>query len=209
MSVHRRSLKNRLSYILLIIIVVLALLTAVFFTQLSRHISEISEFESKQAALDVINAAISRELEKLPQSSYIKISETDGRITAIDSDTNGVNILQSSVSRAVNDSLSQLEGKSVSVPIGTLSGMNILTGRGFDVPIRLHMIGAAKTEFKSVFTDAGINQTKYSLYLNVTVEMTAILPARSTDVTVSYDFPISETVIVGELPEIYLTKDKG
>ena len=80
MSVHKRSLKNRLSYILLTFIVVLALLTTVFFAQLSRHISEISEFESKQAALDVINAAINRELEKLPQSSYIKISETDGRI---------------------------------------------------------------------------------------------------------------------------------
>lgn len=73
MSVHKRSLKNRLSYILLTFIVVLALLTTVFFAQLSRHISEISEFESKQAALDVINAAINRELEKLPQSSYIKI----------------------------------------------------------------------------------------------------------------------------------------
>ena len=56
LSVHKRSLKNRLSYILLTFIVVLALLTTVFFAQLSRHISEISEFESKQAALDVINA---------------------------------------------------------------------------------------------------------------------------------------------------------
>lgn len=122
-----------------------------FFAQLSRHISEISEFESKQAALDVINAAISRELEKLPQSSYIKISETDGRITSINSDTNAVNRLQSSVSRAVNESLSQLEGTKLSVPIGTLSGINILTGRGFDIPLRLHQIGAAKTELKKRF----------------------------------------------------------
>ena len=111
MSVHKRSLKNRYFHIYcLTFIVVLALLTTVFFAQLSRHISEISEFESKQAALDVINAAINRELEKLPQSSYIKISETDGRITSINSDTNAVNRLQSSVSRAVNESLSQLEG---------------------------------------------------------------------------------------------------
>ena len=76
MSVHKRSFKNRISYIILAVVIILALLTTVFFAQLSRHISEISEFESKQAALDVINAAISRELEKLPQSSYIKISET-------------------------------------------------------------------------------------------------------------------------------------
>ena len=120
MSVHKRSFKNRISYIILAVVIILALLTTVFFAQLSRHISEISEFESKQAALDVINAAINRELEKLPQSSYIKISETDGRITSINSDTNAVNRLQSSVSRAVNESLSQLEGTKLSVPIGTI-----------------------------------------------------------------------------------------
>ena len=169
MSVHKRSFKNRISYILLAVVIILALLTTVFFAQLSRHISEISEFESKQAALDVINAAISRELEKLPQSSYIKISETDGRITSI----------------------------------------NILTGRGFDIPLRLHQIGAAKTELKSDLTEAGINQTKYSLYLTVTIEMTAILPAHSTDIVVSYDYPVSETVIVGEIPDMYLDKGKG
>ena len=204
MSVHKRSFKNRLSYILLAVVIILALLTTVFFAQLSRHISEISEFESKQAALDVINAAINRELEKLPQSSYIKISETDGRITSINSDTNAVNRLQSSVSRAVNESLSQLEGTKLSV-----SGINILTGRGFDIPLRLHQIGAAKTELKSDLTEAGINQTKYSLYLTVTIEMTAILPAHSTDIVVSYDYPVSETVIVGEIPDMYLDKGKG
>ena len=208
MSVHKRSFKNRISYIILAVVIILALLTTVFFAQLSRHISEISEFESKQAALDVINAAISRELEKLPQSSYI-ISETDGRITSINSDTNAVNRLQSSVSKAVNESLSQLEGTKLSVPIGTLSGTNILTGRGFDIPLRLHQIGAAKTELKSDLTEAGINQTKYSLYLTVTIEMAAILPAHSTDIVVSYDYPVSETVIVGEIPDMYLGKGKG
>ena len=54
LSVHKRSFKNRISYIILAVVIILA--------QLSRHISEISEFESKQAALDVINAAINREL---------------------------------------------------------------------------------------------------------------------------------------------------
>ena len=79
----------------------------------------------------------------------------------------------------------------------------------FDIPLRLHQIGAAKTELKSDLTEAGINQTKYSLYLTVTIEMTAILPAHSTDIVVSYDYPVSETVIVGEIPDMYLDKGKG
>ena len=54
-----------------------------------------------------------------------------------------------------------------------------------------------------------MNQTKYSLYLTVTIEMTAILPAHSTDIVVRYDYPVSETVIVGEIPDMYLSKEKG
>ena len=46
----------------------------------------------------------------------------------------------------------------------------------------------------------------HSLYLTVTIEMTAILPAHSTDIVVSYDYPVSETVIVGEIPDMYLSK---
>ena len=68
MSVHKRSFKNRISYIILAVVIILALLTTVFFAQLSRHISEISEFESKQAALDVINAAITESLKNCPRA---------------------------------------------------------------------------------------------------------------------------------------------
>ena len=39
--------------------------------------------------------------------------------------------------------------------------------------------------------------------------MTAILPAHSTDIVVSYDYPVSETVIVGEIPDMYLDKGKA
>ena len=92
MNVHKRSFQEQNSYIMHWLFV------DGIFAQLSRHISEISEFESKQAALDVIVRPQSRGLKKLPQSSYIKISETDGRITSINSDTNAVNRLQSGVS---------------------------------------------------------------------------------------------------------------
>lgn len=205
MSVHRRSFKNKLSYIILVVIALLALLTAVFFTQLSRHISEISEFESRQQALDVINNAVNSELSGNNMCGVIEITKDEsGRITAINSDTEQVNRLQNRLSEAVNESLSRLEGKEISVPIGTLSGINILTGRGADIPLRLHQIGAAKTELRSEMTDAGINQTKYRLFVTVTVEMTAILPAHSTDIAISSDYLIAETVIVGDIPKMYL-----
>lgn len=207
MSVHKRSVKNRLSYGILGLVAVIGILTAVFFAQLSRHINEISEFKGRETALDVINRAVSEQLELQSGQEYITICRDEsGNISSVDSNTAAVNELNNKVSTAVNESLGKLESKDIKVPIGTLSGITFLTGRGADIPLRLHQIGAAKTELKSEFEDAGINQTRYRLYLTVTVELTAILPTHSTDISVTYDYMVSETIIVGKIPNMYLTK---
>ena len=207
MSVHKRSLKNRLSYGILGLIVVIGILTAVFFAQLSRHINEISEFKGRETALDVINQAVGEQIEHQSGQVYVTICrDEDGNISSIDSNAAAVNELNNKISASVNESLGNLENKEIKVPIGTLSGITFLTGRGVDIPLRLHQIGAAKTKIKSEFEDAGINQTRYRLYLTVTVELTAILPAHSTDISVTYDYMVSETIIVGKIPDMYLAK---
>ena len=40
-------------------------------------------------------------------------------------------------------------------------------------------------------------------------ELIAKFNAENPDIVVSYDYPVSETVIVGEIPDMYLDKGKG
>ena len=69
--------------------------------------------------------------------------------------------------------------------------------------MELYQVGSVDTEFKSEFISAGINQTKYKVYLTVKLEVSAILPASSTDIMIDEDYLISETIIVGDMPDIY------
>ena len=207
MSVHKSSVKCKLSYILLSLILTAVFGIWIFFGQLSRHINEISEFEGKKAANDLISRTVDKVLKDNCSDNLAEIkTDENGRITSIGANSSAVNKILNDITTGVNDDLKNFESEQIKVPLGTLSGINYFTGRGFNVTLRLHQIGAVKTELKSEFVSAGINQTKYRLYGRVTVEMSAILPAHSTDITVSSDYLISETVIVGEIPKMYLSK---
>jgi sporulation protein YunB len=92
----------------------------------------------------------------------------------------------------------------MSVPLGTLTGITYLSGRGPEVKIKLHQIGAVDAQIVSKFESAGINQTKHSLKIEVKVELSAILPGHSTDVTVEDEYLVGETVIVGQIPQACL-----
>ena len=175
--------------------------------QLSNHINEISEFEGKKTANEVINQAVKQQLNEDKHDSYISIDRNDdGQILSINVNSDLANQIQNNVCTSINRSLKDLDNEEIKVPIGTLSGITFLTGRGADLSIKLHQIGAVKTELKSKFESVGINQTKFKLYLEVAVEMSAILPTNSTDIELNNEYLISETIILGEVPKIYLTK---
>ena len=82
------------------------------------------------------------------------------------------------------------------------------SGRGPEISLKLHQVGAVDTEIHSEFISEGINQTKHRISVLVTVEISAILPLHSTDIKISDEFLVSETVIVGEIPNVYLDNQK-
>ena len=55
--------------------------------------------------------------------------------------------------------LDALDLKEISIPIGTFTGLALLTGLGPDVTISVMPIGSALCDFVSYFIAAGINQT--------------------------------------------------
>ncbi|MBQ2581918.1 MAG: sporulation protein YunB, partial [Ruminococcus sp.] len=91
------------------------------------------------------------------------------------------------------------------VPIGTLSGITFLAGRGFDLELKLHQLGSVSTRIRSEFDDCGINQSRYRVYINISVELSAVLPIRTTEITVESQYLLAEKVIVGDVPDAYFS----
>ena len=124
-------------------------------------------------------------------------------VTALRTDSILANRLKVDAARAVYDALQVLEDNSLSVPLGNVILPAFLTGCGPELKIGMVGLGYADADFLSAFTSAGINQTRHQVILevNAEVKLMSLLGTRTVDVNSS--LAVSDTVIVGNIPEQY------
>ncbi|MBR7009109.1 MAG: sporulation protein YunB [Ruminococcus sp.] len=206
MSAYRASKKNKVIYILFIIVLTIIALIGVFCYQLSLHIDEMSQCESKMLATEIINQAAKEALKTTGADDLIKEKlDEKGNVVSLSLDAAATNRINTLVSEAVTNRLKIAEDEGFKVPIGTLSGITFLNGRGFDLELKLHQLGSVSTRIVSEFESCGINQSKYKVILEIQVELSAVLPVKTTDISVDFQYLIGERIIVGKVPDNYFS----
>lgn len=126
-----------------------------------------------------------------------------GQVTAVTANAAVVNRLKSDLSLQILNRLSEAGDAGFSVPAGSLTGSVVLSGLGPAVRFRFVPYGSVAVDFRSTFTQAGINQTRQEVYLDVQTRVSAILPGFPADATVSTSVLVAQTLIVGSVPESY------
>ncbi|MBQ8107334.1 MAG: sporulation protein YunB, partial [Ruminococcus sp.] len=134
---------------------------------------------------------------------YFLQRDDSGRITSAQLDPAAANKLKSCLEKNISLELEKLGEEGIDIPIGTLTGINYLSGKGGGVNIGIAQIGSASSELNSVFESAGINQTRLRLSVTVTVTISAILPTGSTKIRMKEEYLLCDSLIVGEVPEKY------
>ena len=131
--------------------------------------------------------------------------ETDheGRVSAVKSNMAEFNRLQSAILAEILERLSEVDTRELSIPVGSLTGSPLLSGRGPAIRVRMQSVGAPSARFENAFSAAGINQTRHQINLAVDVSVAILLPGFTTGTRVSGLFTVAETVIVGTVPENY------
>lgn len=130
--------------------------------------------------------------------------DNNGNIVTISSNSATINMLALELTDKAQSALSKMGATGINIPIGSFSGMPIFTGRGPAVNIKMLPIGTIYCKFESTFTSAGINQTNHRIYLKVHSSVSVILPTANQTIKTETQLMISESIIVGEIPETYL-----
>lgn len=130
--------------------------------------------------------------------------DADGKITAMTTNVSAVNRLKSEIVTMTAEYVSAMNPKDFSIPVGSLIGIAYLSGKGFEIPIKALSVGTVTAEFRQQFMDAGINQTRHQLLIDVSVPVDVVLSGRVWTDTINAQVLIAETVIVGNVPETYL-----
>ena len=128
----------------------------------------------------------------------------NGRITALTSNMAALNDLRSGILSDASAAVDQIDTQSLAIPVGNLTGINFLSGRGFGLPVEVMTAGFAHAAFHSQFSDAGINQTRHQILLELTVEVDILLPGGDLSTQISAQVPVAETIIVGTVPDTYM-----
>ena len=126
----------------------------------------------------------------------------DGSVASVETNTPRLAKLSGDVVGDVTDALTH-ERMTVRIPLGSLSGSALLSGKGPDVRVKLAVSQKITCAVRGDFTESGINQTLHRVFLRVTVEVCALLPGAVQTFSVPTDICVAETVIIGKVPEAY------
>lgn len=164
---------------------------------------DIAEIVMRSEAIKVINEETMRVYEEnFNYDDIVKIEkDSDGNITMIRSDTIKQNKLTAEVVLACNERLQNLGEIGTKVPMGYITNNVFFYRVGPKIEVKMEQIGNINTSYDSVFESAGINQVRHKIYLDIDVKMRLIVPLASKDIELSSEIPVSETIIVGKIPD--------
>ena len=199
---------------IIIIAAVIAILSTVFLavadSALKPALNALAEARVRYYAVDIMNRAIKEVTSHTDVKSVVEIlTNDDGSIRLVQTDSAVMNRLSTQVSELAQEMLQELKNINVSIPMGSLVSNGLLSGKGPDIHITMIPAGSVNTDFSTEFENAGINQTRHRVYLKVSAEVQIIAPLSGGSIEVSTVVPITEMIIVGEVPNTYIHVDKA
>ncbi|MBQ7792088.1 MAG: sporulation protein YunB [Clostridia bacterium] len=128
----------------------------------------------------------------------------DGQIAAVLPDVAKMNQLKARLALHITEKLQRSDCTAISIPLGALSGVDFLASYGPRLQVNMLPYGRAWVDIESRFSDAGINQTRHQMLATVQVEVSLLMPdSRSCNAQIRATVPMSETVVVGSVPNSY------
>lgn len=127
----------------------------------------------------------------------------DGSVVSLETNTSAISLLAAEIADASVTELSQSDTLTVEIPIGSLSGGALLSGRGPRISIPIAISPKITCEIENEFYESGINQTLHRIIAEIEVETYALLPLSHRKIRVETEYCIAETIIVGKVPDAY------
>ena len=207
-SYYRRRLARLRLARLLVLTLVAGALTALLLAawQMKPLLTSLATTRVSNAVTQVVTQAVNEAIAsgELGYENLVYFEkDNDGKITAVRSNMEAFNLLQSHILQTVLERIDQVSARDLSIPIGSLTGSALLAGRGPRITVRMESVGSSEASFRNAFTSAGINQTKHQIILTIDVYVSILLPGFTTATKVSNSFIVAETVIVGSVPDSY------
>lgn len=167
-----------------------------------QHSTNLVQYTATRAINDAVQDKIYKNRAEY-ESLVVLERDNESRVTALKTDTISINRIKTEIVNTLYDKVNTLESTSLNIPIGTLLAPDYFGGMGPKLHIGMSGLGLADAEFISAFTQAGINQTRHNIILEVHAKVNVLTLFGHCTTTITSRFNVTDTVIVGTVPEQY------
>ena len=164
-----------------------------------------AEHYARRSASETISAEVSDYLDdnRFTYTDFAAVLyDESGRVVSVEAIPYKINKVQSELTLRINKRFRELDSEVTHIPIGTLSGNYLLSGKGPGLKLRICPAEEVTVRLESEFTSAGMNQTTHRISAIITAEVSSSMPIYSFSTKVEFEFLIAETVIIGEVPAL-------
>lgn len=179
-------------------------------TRINPLTKELAQAKISDAASNVINRAVNQQIQQgdIRYEDMVELQrDNSGAITALTTNMQEMNRLKTQLLEILDDDIYSIEDDEISIPVGNLTGIQLLSGRGPSIPVKIVAVSSSDATFQGEFTDAGINQTIHRIMMEVSLDLIVLLPSGTVTDRVSSQVCVAETVLLGPVPETYAYLD--
>ena len=186
-----------------------------FLAAASLYLKDVSTAIAVSDASDAVTVSINNAIADIMRDGdysadyFVTFEKSEaGEITAISSNMARINALSAKIlDRIVGATDTHM--LTVNIPVGNLTGVSLLMGRGPKVPVKIITMTSSRVEFNNSIVTAGINQTKHQINLEVIVDIDILVPWGTESTQVITEVLIADTIVVGRVPDTYLSMESG
>lgn len=153
-----------------------------------------------QAANNMINSCVNEVVAKEFENYSINSFYIENGNTFI-SDVTSINTVKANIISKLQKELG--DSDIVKIPIGSASGLYLLNGLGFKIPVRITPSNIITADFENTFESAGINFVRHTIYIRVSVDVNYRGFIMNETETIVTRIPVIENITSGEVPQYY------
>lgn len=172
-------------------------------------LKSISEATMRSITTVAVNDAIYYTLsDQLRYEDLVSVGrDGEGNISSISANSFQINRIARDTAYMSQQNLKKMSEDGIEVPLGAFTGVEAWAGFGPRLNMKIIPISNVECRFVSGFENAGINQTKHSVYLEIVADISIIMPSGTSNFASMTEVLICESVLIGKVPETYLQAD--
>lgn len=198
-----------------IILILFSIFLVYLFYKVDRDLKPVMlavcDSEARYLSTETINSTIREEFgNKISYDDLMTIkTDKDGNVVMIQANTVELNRIGSQIALSVQDRIRGIGVRGIKIPLGVMLKNDLFAYYGPKVKFNMLPTGSVITSYRSEFQEAGINQTRHLVYLDVTAKVQVVVPIARNSISITTSVPIAESIIVGKVPNTYADFGSG